>query len=131
MVFGAAFVFGTEAVVRLSSVFVAVAALPHRIGVVAADLWLGGPVEPVMILWVKSPSLARRPILQTERERDRYGCRQATEDTSGLQGNLVSMAQASFSAPRADKPSSLKKSGPSCKRNSRDTTDAERELTEI
>lgn len=44
LIFGAAFVFGTEAIVWLSSVFVAVAALRHRIGFIATALWLGRPV---------------------------------------------------------------------------------------
>lgn len=44
LVFGAAFVFGTEAVVWLSSVFVAVVALRHRIGFITTALGLGRPV---------------------------------------------------------------------------------------
>lgn len=71
LVFGAAFVFGTEAVVRLSPVFVAVVALRHRVAFVTAALCLGGRIEPVMILWVKPSSLARRPILRKEGEKRR------------------------------------------------------------
>ena len=43
-VFGATFVFGTEAVVWLSSVFLAVVALRHRVGFAATALGLGRPV---------------------------------------------------------------------------------------
>lgn len=44
LIFGAAFVFGTEAVVWLSSVFVAGVALRHWIGVGTTALWLGRPI---------------------------------------------------------------------------------------
>ena len=44
MVFGAAFVFGTEAVVWLSSVFVAVVALRHQIDFITTALGLGRPI---------------------------------------------------------------------------------------
>lgn len=44
LVFGAAFVFGTEAVVWLSSVFMAVVALPHRISFVTTALGLRRPI---------------------------------------------------------------------------------------
>lgn len=44
LVFGAAFVFGTEAIVRLSSVFMAVVALHHHISFISAALWLGRPI---------------------------------------------------------------------------------------
>ena len=44
LVFGAAFVFGTEAVVWLSSVFVAVVALRHQIDFITTALGLGRPI---------------------------------------------------------------------------------------
>lgn len=44
LIFGATFVFGTEAVVQLSSVFVAVVAFPHRISFITTALWLGRPI---------------------------------------------------------------------------------------
>lgn len=44
LVFGATFVFGTEAVVWLSSVFVAVVALRHQIGFITTALGLGRPI---------------------------------------------------------------------------------------
>lgn len=44
LVFGAAFVFGTEAVVRLSSVFMAVVALCHQISFIPTALRLGRPI---------------------------------------------------------------------------------------
>lgn len=67
LIFGAAFVFGTEAVVRLSSVFMAVVAFQHWISFSTTALWLGRPIQPVVILWIKSSSLARRPILLVRR----------------------------------------------------------------
>lgn len=42
--FGAAFVFGTEAVVWLSSVFMTVVAFHHRISFITTALWLGRPI---------------------------------------------------------------------------------------
>lgn len=64
LVFRAAFVFGTEAGVQLSPVFVPAGALGHGIRLIPATLGLGRPVWPVvMILGIKSSSLAGRPIL--------------------------------------------------------------------
>lgn len=44
MVFGTTFVFGTEAVVRLSSVFMPAVALQRRVGFAATALGLGGTI---------------------------------------------------------------------------------------
>lgn len=63
-VLGAAFVFGAEAVVRLSPVFVAAAALHRWVSFIASALRLGRRVEPVVILWIKPSSLAIRRSLQ-------------------------------------------------------------------
>lgn len=72
LVFGAAFVFGTEAGVQLSPVFVPAGALGHGIRIIPATLGLGRPVWPVvMILGIKSSSLAGRPILPRKKKKER------------------------------------------------------------
>lgn len=83
LVFGAALVFGTEAVVWLSSVFVAVVAFPHRVVVVTTALWLGRSVQPVVvILRIKSSSLTSRSILPKKKKKKKVGirCQQTPED---------------------------------------------------
>lgn len=93
----AAFVFGAEAVVRLSPVFVAVAALHGQVSFIATALRLGRRVQPVVILWIKPSSLAIRRILQ---EKKRGRCQMPANNSSRDQANHVSKSPGSCFTPR-------------------------------